>query len=98
MLSCAFSNIFYSFAELPSDHRKKEPKLNSEGTKQMTKNVDKQEISFLPLVFLAVFAVTLTVMSPANAHDVSGASIEKANYATYTPSMAARGQRFYVGP
>jgi hypothetical protein len=71
---------------------------NSEGTTQMMKNVDKPEISFLPLALLAVFAVTLTVMTPANAQDFNGASIEKANYATYTPSMAARGQRFYVGP
>ena len=63
----------------------------------MTKNVDKPEISFLLLALLAVFAVTLTVMTPANAHDFNVASIEKTNYATYTPSMAARGQRFYVG-
>ena len=71
---------------------------NSEGTKQMTNKIDRQEFSFLPLALLAVFAVSLTVMTPANAQDFSGASVEKASYATYTPSMAARGQRFYVGP
>jgi len=71
---------------------------NSEGTMQMTNKFEKPEVSFLPLALLAVFAVSLTVMTPANAQDFSGASIEKANYATYTPSMAARGQRFYVGP
>ncbi len=65
---------------------------------QMTNKIDKPEFSFLPLALLAVFAVTLTVMTPASAQDFSGASVEKANYATYTPAMAARGQRFYVGP
>ena len=64
----------------------------------MTNKIDKQELSFVPLALLAVFAVTLTVMTPANAQDFSGPSIEQASYATYTPSMAARGQRFYVGP
>jgi len=71
---------------------------NSEGTTLMTNKIEKPEVSFLPLALLAVFAVTLTVMTPANAQDFRGASIEKANYATYTPSMAARGQRFYVDP
>ena len=64
----------------------------------MSKNITKPEFSFLPLAILAVFAVTLTAIAPANAEDFSGATIEKASYATYTPSMAARGQRFYVGP
>jgi len=35
--------------------------------------------------------------APAAANEFGGATIEKANFATYTPSMAARGQRFYVG-
>ena len=30
--------------------------------------------------------------------DSMNAKIETAAFATYTPSMAARGQRFYVGP
>jgi hypothetical protein len=64
----------------------------------MTNKIEKPEVSFLPLALLAVFAVTLTVITPANAQEFSGASIEKTNYATYTPSMAVRGQRFYVGP
>ena len=71
---------------------------NSEGIMQMTNKIDKSEFSLLPLVLLAVFAVILTVMTPANAQDFRGASVEQASYATYTPSMAARGQRFYVGP
>jgi hypothetical protein len=71
---------------------------NSEGITQMTNKIEKPEFSFLPLALLAVFAVTLTVMTPANAQDFRGLSVEKASYATYTPSMAARGQRFYVGP
>ncbi len=71
---------------------------DSEGTTQMTNKIDRQEFSFLPLALLAVFAVSLTVMTPANAQDFSGASVEKASYATYTPSMAACDQRFYVGP
>lgn len=64
----------------------------------MTNKIENPEISFLPLALLAAFAVTLTVVTPASAQDFTGASIQKASYATYTPSMAARGQRFYVGP
>ena len=64
----------------------------------MTNKIEKPEFSFLSSALLAVFAVTLTIMTPANAKDFSGASVEKASYATYTPAMAARGQRFYVGP
>ena len=64
----------------------------------MTNKIEESRFSFLPLVLLAVFAVSLTVMTPADAQDFSGSSLEKASYATYTPSMAARGQRFYVGP
>ena len=63
----------------------------------MTNKTGVAEISFMPLALLAVFAITLTVMTPANAEDFSGATVEKTTYATYTPSMAARGQRFYVG-
>jgi len=63
----------------------------------MTNKIEKPEVSFLPLALLAVFAVTLTVMTPANAQDFSGASIDKVSFASLTPSMATRGQRFYVG-
>jgi len=45
--------------------------------------------------FMALAAGLSTV--PAVANEFGGATIEKANFATYTPSMAARGQRFYVG-
>lgn len=49
----------------------------------------------------AVAFIALTTglsMHPVMAREFNGASVEKANFATYTPSMAARGQRFYVGP
>jgi hypothetical protein len=35
--------------------------------------------------------------APAMAGEFNGASFEKASFATLTPSMAARSQRFYVG-
>ena len=64
---------------------------------EMTNKLEKPEFSFLPLALLAVFAVTLTIMTPANAQDFSGASVEKANYETYTPAITVRGQWLYVG-
>ena len=35
--------------------------------------------------------------APVQAGEYNGASVEKAAFAVYTPSMAARGERFYVG-
>jgi hypothetical protein len=35
--------------------------------------------------------------APAQAGEYKGASVVKAAFAVYTPSMAARGERFYVG-
>jgi len=55
----------------------------------MTKSI----IASIAFVALAAGLSTAPVM----ANELGGATIEKANYATYTPSMAARGQRFYVG-
>ena len=49
---------------------------------QMINKIKKPEVSFFPWALLAVFAVTLTVMTPANAQDFSGASIEKDGYGT----------------
>ncbi len=47
----------------------------------------------------AIFMVALSVFAPAHADTISDKVVyENAAYATYTPSMAARGQRFYVGP
>jgi hypothetical protein len=36
-------------------------------------------------------------MSSVQAGAYNAASLEKAAFAVYTPSMAARGERFYVG-
>jgi hypothetical protein len=47
----------------------------------------------------AIYMIVFSVLAPAHATTYSeDAKIESAAYATYTPSMAARGQRFYVGP
>lgn len=43
----------------------------------------------------AMFIIAYSVLAPAHADEVK---YEPADYASYTPSMAARGQRFYVGP
>jgi hypothetical protein len=45
--------------------------------------------------FISLFAGLAT--APVMAGEFNGASFEKASFATLTPSMAARGQRFYVG-
>ena len=47
------------------------------------------------LAFIAL-AVGLST-APVQASEHNGASVEKAAFAVYTPSMAARGERFYVG-
>jgi len=59
---------------------------NAEGTTQMTKS----------LIALIVLAAGLST-APVQAKEYNGASIENAAFAVYTPSMAARGERFYVG-
>ena len=58
--------------------------------------------TFEKLFYVAM--ITLSLGSLAEASSMGGselyreARIEAAGYATYTPQMAARGQRFYVGP
>jgi len=47
------------------------------------------------IAFIAL-AASLTT-APAQAAEQKSASVEKAAFAVYTPSMAARGERFYVG-
>ena len=47
------------------------------------------------LAFIALAAGLST--APVQASEHNGASVEKAAFAVYTPSMAARGERFYVG-
>jgi hypothetical protein len=47
------------------------------------------------LAFIALVAGFST--APVMAGEFNGASFEKTSFATLTPSMAARGQRFYVG-
>ena len=47
------------------------------------------------LAFIALVAGFST--APVMAGEFNGASFEKISFATLTPSMAARGQRFYVG-
>ena len=64
-------------------------KLNSEGTTQMTKSL----IASLSFIVLAAGLST----APVQAKEYNGASVENAAFAVYTPSMAARGERFYVG-
>jgi len=53
----------------------------------------KSLIASLALIALAAGLSTASVM----AGEFNGASFEKTSFATLTPSMAARGQRFYVG-
>lgn len=58
--------------------------------------------TFEKLFYVAM--ITLSLGSLAEASSMGGGElfreslVESAAYATYTPSMAARGQRFYVGP
>jgi hypothetical protein len=46
------------------------------------------------IAFIALAAGLST--APVQAAEQKSASIEKAAFAVYTPSMAARGERFYV--
>jgi hypothetical protein len=68
----------------------------------MSKNVGFIEYLLGVGSYLSIFAIYMfafSVLSPVYAETISDeARIESAAYATYTPSMAARGQRFYVGP
>ena len=63
--------------------------LNAEGTTQMIKSL----ITSIAFIVLAAGLST----APVQAKEYNGASIENAAFAVYTPSMAARGERFYVG-
>jgi hypothetical protein len=66
--------------------------INSEGFTQMTKSL----IASIAFVVLAAGLSTAPVQ--AGESDNSGSvKVERASYAVYTPSMAARGERFYVG-
>jgi hypothetical protein len=47
------------------------------------------------IAFIALAAGLST--APAKASEHNDAYVEKAAFAVYTPSMAARGERFYVG-
>ena len=47
------------------------------------------------LAFIALAAGLST--APVQASEHNGAYVEKAAFAVYTPSMAARGERFYLG-
>jgi len=62
---------------------------NSEGNTKMKK--------LLVGSFTLISLVIGLSSAPAMAGEFNGASFEKASFATLTPSMAARGQRFYVG-
>ncbi len=51
------------------------------------------------LSIFAIYMIAFSALTPVHAETISdGVRVEKAGYATYTPQMAARGQRFYVGP
>ena len=58
--------------------------------------------TFEKLFYVAMITLSLGSLAEASSYGASelynGARIESAGYATYTPAMAARGQRFYVGP
>ena len=50
------------------------------------------------LAFIALATGLSTAPVQADEFDYSSSvKVEKASYAVYTPSMAARGERFYVG-
>jgi len=56
--------------------------------------------SIIATFFLTALAFGFSSFS-VQAHELDNSmseKIETAAFATYTPSMAARGQRFYVGP
>jgi hypothetical protein len=51
------------------------------------------------LSIFAMYMIAFSVLSPVHAETISDEiRVEKAGYATYTPQMSVRGQRFYVGP
>ena len=52
-------------------------------------------IGIASIAFIILVAGLST--APVQAKEYNGASIENAAFAVYTPSMAARGERFYVG-
>jgi len=52
--------------------------------------------SLIASIAFIVLAAGLTT-APVQAKEYNGASVENAAFAVYTPSMAARGERFYVG-
>lgn len=52
--------------------------------------------SFITIIAFISLAAGLST-APVMASEFNGASFEKTSFATLTPSMAARGQRFYVG-
>lgn len=60
--------------------------------------------TFEKIFFIAMITLSLGSLAEASIYSngvdelYKEARIESAAYATYTPSMAARGQRFYVGP
>ena len=54
-------------------------------------------IATLSLIALA-FGFSSFSVQAHELDDSMSVKIETAAFATYTPSMAARGQRFYVGP
>ena len=58
--------------------------------------------TFEKLFYVAMITLSLGSLAEASSYGTSElyseARIESAAYATYTPQMAERGQRFYVGP
>ena len=62
---------------------------NAEGTSKMKKSL------IASLAFIAQAGGLST--APVMVGEFNDSSFEKASFATLTPAMAARGQRFYVG-
>ena len=54
-------------------------------------------IATLSLIALAFGFSSFSVQAHEFENSMS-AKVETAAFATYTPSMAARGERFYIGP
>ena len=52
--------------------------------------------SLIASIAFIVLAAGLST-APVQAKEFNGASVESVAFAVYTPSMAARGERFYVG-
>jgi hypothetical protein len=85
---CFFEHIFFDFSYLLTIETTNQSP-NSEGNTKMKK--------LLVASFAFISLVVGLSSAPAMAGEFSGASFERASFATLTPSMAARGQRFYVG-